>query len=367
MSRRTILPATLSSLTAHVAFIRPGTAMYGRHFESMYTGSMVGAGSDVFAVWGYVISHCRDGIVELNPKVVAAMIGCEEGRIEEALEYLQTPDPQSRCQNNKGRRIVKIKPFVYEVSSWDEYQTIGKEADRREYLRVKQAESRARARSPHASEPLTRIYFIQCGDSVKIGHSKNPSARARELAIGMPKEPLLLGSYTAPVAEERKLHKKFKKWHERAEWFKATEDFLADIAQLLADKQVASRSSKTNVRSQHTKKLRKHYSEYEYECAQEDKEEFEEKKGIEKLKAEFEKARIAYPGTKRGLDTEWDNFTRKHKDWRDLADGLILAIEAIVDRRQRAKTKGRFVPEWAHFKTWINNRRWEEALQEEPE
>lgn len=74
----------------------------------------------------------------------------------------------------------------------------------------------------------------------------------------------------------------------------------------------------------------------------------------------FEEARTAFPGTKRGFDTEYNNFTRKHKDWRNILPLLKPAIKAQIADRQRKKITGEFVPSWKHFRTWINNRCWEE-------
>ena len=39
--------------------------MYGKHFASMYEGSLYGSGAVVFAVWGYVIA-CQVGMVGLR-------------------------------------------------------------------------------------------------------------------------------------------------------------------------------------------------------------------------------------------------------------------------------------------------------------
>ena len=78
-------------------------------------------------------------------------------------------------------------------------------------------------------------------------------------------------------------------------------------------------------------------------------------------KSIFDKARRLYPGTKRGLDTEFENYKRKHKDWREVLPDLLPAIQLIeYDRDQKAKRK-EFVPAWPHFQTWINQRRWEQA------
>jgi hypothetical protein len=120
--------------------------MYGKHFSSMYEGSMMGAGPVVFAVWGYVISKAVAEQVELNPRLMAVLIGCETREIESAIEYLCRPDENSRNSDEDGRRLVKVGQFAYRVVSHKIYNSIRHEDDRREYNRKKQAEYRAAKR-----------------------------------------------------------------------------------------------------------------------------------------------------------------------------------------------------------------------------
>lgn len=118
--------------------------MYGKHFESMYEGSMYGAGLAVFAVWGYVISHARSGCVELNPKKLADTLGGSVEDVEKAIAYLMSPDPKSRHKSCEGRRLVKEGQFQYSLPSWNDYQGIRNAEERRAYNRSKQAEYRKR-------------------------------------------------------------------------------------------------------------------------------------------------------------------------------------------------------------------------------
>ena len=123
--------------------------MYGKHFQSMYTGSMVGAGADVFAVWGYVISNMRPdekvgAQVELNPKLLAFILGEKEEVVVKALEKLCAPDTNSRTQDKEGRRLEKVGQFDYVVVNGAKYLAIKDEGARREYNRRKKQEERAR-------------------------------------------------------------------------------------------------------------------------------------------------------------------------------------------------------------------------------
>ena len=78
------------------------------------------------------------------------------------------------------------------------------------------------------------------------------------------------------------------------------------------------------------------------------------------LAALFDSARQAYPGTKRGLDTELANFRKQHADWRDILPRLLPAINQQAIVKQRLTAAGEFCPVWKNLSTWINQRCWEE-------
>lgn len=120
--------------------------MYGKFFESAFTGSMMGAGADAFALLGYIIANTKKSHVELNPRFLSAVIGMPEENVMRAIEFLSTPDPKSRNPEHEGRRIVHEAGFQYLVPSWRHYHDILNEDDRRDYNRQKQRECRERKR-----------------------------------------------------------------------------------------------------------------------------------------------------------------------------------------------------------------------------
>lgn len=120
--------------------------MYGKFFASAFTGSMMGAGPEVFAVWAYVIAHTHGSQVELNPKLLSALIGTSPEAIQGAIDYLCAPDPNSRSKVEDGKRLVREGEFAYRVPNYEAYRAVRDEDDRRAYNRQKQAESRARRR-----------------------------------------------------------------------------------------------------------------------------------------------------------------------------------------------------------------------------
>ena len=65
-----------------------------------------------------------------------------------------------------------------------------------------------------------RIYFIRCGGFVKIGVSRDPSRRIRDMVTGNPHDMELLHTAPGDIAVERRLHEKFRTQHHHHEWFR---------------------------------------------------------------------------------------------------------------------------------------------------
>jgi hypothetical protein len=129
--------------------------MYGKHFASMYTGSMFGRPALVFAVMGYVIANQRpsrrDGTcsVELNPMILAPMFSTSIEEVVAALDVLVSPDPASRTEDEDGRRLiletgVMNGPATYRVVNGKKYRGLRDEEARREQTREAVRRHRAR-------------------------------------------------------------------------------------------------------------------------------------------------------------------------------------------------------------------------------
>lgn len=123
--------------------------MYGRIFESLYEGSMVGSGTPVFAVWGYVIAKMKPdkdvgAQVDLNPTLLSFILGDKESVIEGAIAKLCRPDPKSTTPDNEGRRLVKLGQFSYQVVNGAKYMAIRNEEERRRSNRESQQRLRER-------------------------------------------------------------------------------------------------------------------------------------------------------------------------------------------------------------------------------
>jgi hypothetical protein len=126
--------------------------MYGKFFASTFTGSMCGAGANVFAVWGYVIAHTVKSTIEINPSLLSRILGIPESDLLKAMSFLMAPDPRSRNPAEEGRRLVHEGAFQYRVVTHEFYRNIRHEDDRRAYNRKAQADHRAKKAAEAAAK-----------------------------------------------------------------------------------------------------------------------------------------------------------------------------------------------------------------------
>lgn len=68
------------------------------------------------------------------------------------------------------------------------------------------------------------VYFITCreANAVKIGHSRDPQLRLKEVQCGCPFEAKLEALHPGASQEERAYHGRFADAHIRGEWFRIT-------------------------------------------------------------------------------------------------------------------------------------------------
>lgn len=76
------------------------------------------------------------------------------------------------------------------------------------------------------------LYFIACGDAVKIGMSSHPEDRLDRIAVGAPGKLRLLAKIPNMGHRESECHRRLKHLHTRGEWFRYTEEVDALISGL---------------------------------------------------------------------------------------------------------------------------------------
>lgn len=80
--------------------------------------------------------------------------------------------------------------------------------------------------------PKLKIYFVQNGDAVKIGVSKNPEQRMSELSVSSNGAIQLLAVLDGGHGDEKEFHRKFSRYLIRGEWFKYQGELAKFIATL---------------------------------------------------------------------------------------------------------------------------------------
>lgn len=140
--------------------------MFGKHYASLYDGSMIGAGAIVFAVWGYVIAKQEPdrevgSQVRLNPVLLAAILGESEADIVEAIKYLCSPDPRSTTREAEGRRLISVGQFDYQVVNGAKYRSIRDGDERR--MQNREAKRRQRSRQNPLAGEVTNGRLVESG------------------------------------------------------------------------------------------------------------------------------------------------------------------------------------------------------------
>ena len=81
------------------------------------------------------------------------------------------------------------------------------------------------------------------------------------------------------------------------------------------------------------------------------------------IEKQFEAARKAYPGEKRGFDFEWPDFKRWHK--KKCPEYIPLLLPAIKRRMayfDACDKVGEWHKQWQGFKTWAYNGHWTDTF-----
>ena len=207
--------------------------MYGKIFESLYDGSMVGAGPTVFAVWGYCIAKAdRGGVVNLNPVLLAPIIGTSMVDIERAIEYLERPDPNSKNPDHEGRRLLNMSGFAYFVVSHAVYRRMNNGEDRREYMREYMRRRRC-------DEPVNSLQSLQKLTTVNpVSASASGSVSEEDGVKGKGKPPKHEAAIPDCLATVDGFAEAFAAWVEfrTAKRAKATERVKATILKRLSER-----------------------------------------------------------------------------------------------------------------------------------
>jgi len=118
---------------------------YGKIWKSMFEGSLYGKGAVVQALMAYSIA-CADknDLLELNSSLLANTIGCDKKEVDAAIEFLTSPDENSRSKEEGGRRLIHRDGFTYFVVNRKFYSSATSDDDYRRNCRIRQRRRRYR-------------------------------------------------------------------------------------------------------------------------------------------------------------------------------------------------------------------------------
>ncbi len=80
----------------------------------------------------------------------------------------------------------------------------------------------------------TFVYFLRCGDWVKIGFSTDPTRRVREITTKVPYEITTLLTVPGTMQDEKRLHRALERFRINGEWFAYRSEIAALMARCMA-------------------------------------------------------------------------------------------------------------------------------------
>ncbi len=121
---------------------------YSKLFGSIVTSTIWREDKETKILWITMLAlKDKNGLVEGSVPGLADMARLTIDETVAALEKLRSPDPYSRTQEREGRRIDDVEGG-WVVINHRKYRDKMNADERREYLRVKQAEHRAKVSTP---------------------------------------------------------------------------------------------------------------------------------------------------------------------------------------------------------------------------
>jgi len=127
------------------------------------------------------------GHLEINPALLAAMIGEPVERIQAAIDFLLSPDPNSRSSEEEGRRIVHEGAFSYRVVNHERYRAARSEEARRAQNRDAKRRQRERSKSADSQHASASV------SNVSTGQPKTEDRRQKQKTeadlVGVPAKP----------------------------------------------------------------------------------------------------------------------------------------------------------------------------------
>lgn len=123
--------------------------MYVKLFASIYEGTLRGKAHAQLVFINLLVHANAHGEADIHPQAIADETGLALDDVKHVIDMLETPDPESRSHEESGRRITRLdehRTWGWRIVNYIKYRGIRNEDDRREYNRLKKAESRLKGK-----------------------------------------------------------------------------------------------------------------------------------------------------------------------------------------------------------------------------
>lgn len=107
-------------------------------------------------------------------------------------------------------------------SRWVAAGTLPKAVIGRRWDRKALGEAMARLDVRPQFPTMSKVYFIESGDFIKIGVSGSPELRLKSLQTSSPNELKILATISGTDVEEKRIHHLFDQDRQQGEWFSKT-------------------------------------------------------------------------------------------------------------------------------------------------
>lgn len=142
--------------------------MYVKLYSTVFTGSLRGKSNTLF-VWICMLTGAdRNGVFDKTHQVICDDTGLSMDSVKEAINELESPDPNSRSPELEGRRITRIdehRTWGWNIVNYAKYRDMKNEEARRDYFA--EAQRRHRAKKTGVSESKGSSTTVGGGVEVK--------------------------------------------------------------------------------------------------------------------------------------------------------------------------------------------------------
>lgn len=132
--------------------------MYGKIFDSMYTGTLHGHWEAIVTFQQMIVLSDADGIVDITPAAIAAVTSIPLEIITKGLAVLEAPDEHTRTPGFEGRRLELIdahRPWGWRIVNHQKYKMLVDADTVREQNRERQRRHRASKSGNAVSRSVT--------------------------------------------------------------------------------------------------------------------------------------------------------------------------------------------------------------------